>query len=156
MDRNAAQDVGEWVVEHKDAIITTGITAAAIAITIASFGAAGPALIPLAIAAGVGGAAGLGGQFIGDVLSSKPGSLQLSSWQQYVGAFVGGAFGGVTAYTSKNAATAGFVSEFISNSVTDTLTLWTNPGSDTTWLGSAETSLAKGGVGCWERGQTCL
>ena len=144
---NAAQDVGDWVVEHKDAIITTGITAAAIAITIASFGTAAPVLLPLLIAAGVGGVAGLGGQFIGDVISSKPGSLQLSAWQQYMGAFVGGAFGGVTAYTTKNAATAGFVSEFISNSVTDMLTLWTDPNTTITASGSLGQSLLKGGAG---------
>ena len=149
---NAAQDVGDWVVEHKDAIITTGITAVAIAITIASFGAAGPALIPLAIAAGVGGVAGLGGQFIGDVLSSTPGSLELSSWQEYVGSFVGGAFGGVSAYVSKNPAQAGAISGFISNSVTDMLNLWTDPSADINAGSSFFKSLGKGGVG-WVLGK---
>ena len=50
----------------------------------------------LAIAAGVGAAVSLASQFTSDLISSvKNGSFELSSWETYFGAFVGGAAGGV-------------------------------------------------------------
>ena len=50
----------------------------------------------LAIAAGVGAAVSLASQFTSDLISSvKNGSFELSSWETYFGAIVGGAVGGV-------------------------------------------------------------
>lgn len=80
-----------------------------------------------AIAAGVGAVGGLAGQLIGDVINGVcSGKWELSSWQEYTGAAIGGAAGGVTTLYAGPVA-GGAVSAGVSNLTTEGLTYLSNP-----------------------------
>ena len=65
------------------------------------------------IGAAVGGVAGLIGQVVSDVVTSViAGEVHISGWQTYVGAFVGGAAGGVALALTGNVETMNFVNMF--------------------------------------------
>ena len=70
-------------------------------------------LASLAIAALVGSAVGVVGQFVSDMITSIiTGQFQLSSWETYLGAAVGGAVGGMLTFIGAPPSLVGFVTGF--------------------------------------------
>lgn len=98
-----------------------------------------------AIAAGIGAIGGVGGQFISDVIDGATTGNWDFSWQEYTGAAIGGAAGGVTTLYAGPIA-GGAVSGGVSRLTTEGLTWASNPKeyAKSGWDVAKETALDTG------------